>query len=766
VAGSVAGGYVTAAVGFAYIATFYLVTRTWFGWWVPSELLDDPTQIATGLPWVAGIAASMQAAIWEGALFRAVPRSMFALWSRHREDRERWMALGVIVTAILFGFAHSNYPSWPPYSRGIEIFLEACVWAVLFLRFGLLVPVLAHFFYDVVLFGLFATGGDALAYRITAGVILLVLAAPGLVVLAARLRQGGWRPLPDEARFGAWLPPEAPAVAPAPVPSVQSVATPRSRQVAVGCLLLAIIGTLLDRPGETAGPRFVAGRHVVLATADSMLRDRGEDPVTWRRLTRTTVDTGGLARALFRREDAESLSVQLADSWAIPAWWTIRYVSPSDSLAERASEWRVRVLPDGRPLDVRHLVPDERAGASLEPESARAIARQALQARGVDLAPLLETEYDADELENRRDVTVTWVDTSVVLPGGATARVAVSLAGDEVVGVTRGVEVPESFERALRNEGMNAIILAGLLGMALLGTIVWAIARTIRRLPVRFPPFPKSLGRRLLLLILVVAAADGLQGLPTALADYPTAEPWDRFIGSVVVTQFLGLIALLLLAALWMLVSGLRRRIGIPLVSAEWRLTPLPDDLVLGLGLGALLPLLGVVAGVLPVEGMASVPSTSLDSAVPALARVPRVFVDMVSMVPLLAIPILAIIGAVSTPNARLTLAALVLGLGGAVMVAMEASVGSPQPIAIAWAVVAVGIFLLAIRNWAGVSLVTWLVAAATQAGIEELNRVAHAPTGVEQFGALLGVVTAVGLVAALMAWVRRHGRSEPTPAA
>jgi hypothetical protein len=375
------------------------------------------------------------------------------------------------------------------------------------------------------------------------------------------------------------------------------------------------------------------------------------------------VDTGGLARALFRREDAESLSVQLADSWAIPAWWTIRYVSPSDSLAERASEWRVRVLPDGRPLDVRHLVPDERAGASLEPESARAIARQALQARGVDLAPLLETEYDADELENRRDVTVTWVDTSVVLPGGATARVAVSLAGDEVVGVTRGVEVPESFERALRNEGMNAIILAGLLGMALLGTIVWAIARTIRRLPVRFPPFPKSLGRRLLLLILVVAAADGLQGLPTALADYPTAEPWDRFIGSVVVTQFLGLIALLLLAALWMLVSGLRRRIGIPLVSAEWRLTPLPDDLVLGLGLGALLPLLGVVAGVLPVEGMASVPSTSLDSAVPALARVPRVFVDMVSMVPLLAIPILAIIGAVSTPNARLTLAALVLGL-------------------------------------------------------------------------------------------------------
>jgi hypothetical protein len=424
------------------------------------------------------------------------------------------------------------------------------------------------------------------------------------------------------------------------------------------------------------------------------------------------------------------------------------------------------VLPDGRPLDVRHLVPDERAGASLDPESAREIARHALQARSVDLATLVETEYDADELENRRDVTITWVDTSVALPGGATARVAVSLAGDEVVRVTRGVEVPESFARSFRNEGMNAIILAGLLGMALLGTIVWAIARTIRRLPVRLPPFPKSLGRKLLLLILVVAAADGLQGLPTALAGYPTAEPWDRFIGSLVATQFLGLIALLLLAALWMLLTGLRRRIGIPLVSAEWRLTRLPDDLVLGLGLGALLPLLGLVGGLLPVEGMASVPTTTLDRAVPVLARVPRVFMDIASMVPLLAIPILAIIGAVSTCSARLTLAAVVLGLGGAIVVAMEASVGSPQPVAIAWAAVAVGIVLVAIRSWAGVSLVTWIVAAATQAGIEELNRVAHAPTGVEQLGALLGVVTAVGLVVALVAWVRGLEPGDLTQAA
>jgi hypothetical protein len=182
VAARVAGGYATACIAFAYVTIFYLVTRNLLGWWVPSELLDDPNQIASPMPWIAGIDASLSAGVWEEALFRALPLSLISLWVGQRARRRWWMAAAVVLTAIVFGFAHSNYPSWPPYSRGVEILLDACLWGVLFLSFGLLVTVIAHFVYDLVLFGLFAASGSAIEYRISAAIIALALLSPALAV--------------------------------------------------------------------------------------------------------------------------------------------------------------------------------------------------------------------------------------------------------------------------------------------------------------------------------------------------------------------------------------------------------------------------------------------------------------------------------------------------------------------------------------------------------------------------------------------------------
>jgi membrane protease YdiL (CAAX protease family) len=154
VASQVGGGYAVAAIAFAYVALFYVVTRTLLGWWVPGEVLDDPNQIASPMPWITGIAISVNAAVWEEALFRALPLSLLWLWIGERPGRRWWMAAGVAASALVFGFAHSDYESWPPYSRGVEIFLDACFWAVLFIQFGLLVTVVAHFAYDAVLFGI------------------------------------------------------------------------------------------------------------------------------------------------------------------------------------------------------------------------------------------------------------------------------------------------------------------------------------------------------------------------------------------------------------------------------------------------------------------------------------------------------------------------------------------------------------------------------------------------------------------------------------
>jgi hypothetical protein len=758
VADQVLGGYTVAAIGFAYIATFYLVTRSLFGWWVPSELLDDPNQIATPLPWVAGIGMSLQAAVWEEALFRAVPLSLLSIAVAGRPDRERWIALGVVGTALLFGFGHANYPSWPPYSRGVEIFLEACLWAVLFLRFGILVPVLAHFFYDLVLFGLFATAGTAPEYRITAAVMLLTLAAPLLAVGWARLRQGGWLPLPDEARFGTWTPPPRPPIAPAPVVVAAPRVSERARRIALFTALAAALGVVLKPDAEVVGPVFSVPRERVLAVADSMLAGRGLNPSEWKQLAWTPPDTLDSFRSLLQEEAAESLAITLGSSYAIPKWWLVRYVRTTAAVAERAEEWRVRVLPDGRAFDVRHILPEGAPGSSLSPDSSRRIARLALIDAGIDPGVLMEIEYDETERAARRDVTVTYSDTTIGMPGGASARVWVSLAGDEPVSVRRAVDLPQAFLRTVRREEMTGMAVAGVLGMVAIGLIIWGIVRVSRQPLLVHDSLPRRTVFGLLGLLVVATLAESLQSWPTALAQYDTAMPWDRFVSTMVTMQFVGIVGVFLLMALWMLANGMRRRIGIPLAAATASPGEIaPDDLRLGFGFGGVIALLGLAADWVPSHEVPAGPATILDQAVPLLAQTPAALTTVAGIVPVAAIAVMSIAGLSPHPRQRLAGALVLLALIGAAGWAADTPWQAPDPLGLIGVAAVCWLLVQAVRHWGRVSVATWIFAALFVGLVGGAGDALRAASGVERLGALLGVVTSIALILATSVWLRRR---------
>ncbi len=512
------------------------MTRTLFGWWVPSALLDDPNQIATPMPWITGIALSANAAVWEEALFRALPLSLVSVWAGRRPGRRWWMAAGVVGSALIFGFAHSNYESWPPYSRGVEIFLDACFWAILFIQFGLVVTVIAHFAYDAVLFGLFAAAGDAVEYRVTAAILGVALLAPAFAVVWRAVRQRGLIPAPADARFSAWNP-TAEKEPPRP-DRPREVATALSRparRVAVGAAVAGLLFSVGRPPEPTLGPEFTVERGRIMQTADSVLRAWGGDPAGWTRLTSIDSDTRETWPRFLREHEIIGEAERLASSYEPPAWWEVRYVHTAGSTAERAEEWAVYIGPDGRPLEARHMLPDSAPRGSADSTAVRRIAAEALARDRLDASTLKETEYRERARPARLDVRVTYTDTAVKLPAGAAARVWVPVAGDEALGVRRGVELPEEFLRADRSRQTNRMVVGTVAILLLVGFVITSALVVKRRLTpvVHDGPLDGRTSLRLVAALFVLAIFSSLNSLPSQLSSYDTAQPWSTFVGTI-----------------------------------------------------------------------------------------------------------------------------------------------------------------------------------------------------------------------------------------
>ena len=753
VAGRVGAGYAVAAFGFAWVTLFYLVTRSVFGWWVPSELIDDPNLVATRLPWIGAIGLSLQAAVSEEALFRAVPLSLIALWAGARKDRDRWMAAGVIVAALLFGFAHSDYPSWPPYSRGVEIFLEACVWGVLFLRFGILVPVIAHFVYDLILFGLFSWAGSDVQYRVSAVLLLLALLAPALSVLWAVWRQRGWMSLGSDAWFQGWQP--APVTPVSTQPLAVDVGIPvRSRtnvrRLAPIIGLLALAAAVASPARRRVGPEFVAPAPRVWSVADSMLRARGLDPAEWRRLSSTARDTLGDLRRFLRLHGAESLAVARSGDYAIPAWWIIRYVRPDAAVEQRAEEWRVRVFPDGRPLDLRHLIPETAARDSIAADSARRQATVALDSVNIATAFLRELEFVETPRPARRDATITYVDTSVVLPDAATARVSVAFAGNEVLAIRREIRLPEAFVRQSRSDGQKAMALSGALAMPAIALLIAGMVRSRRR-PILATD---DLSRRWFLVMLLVfgltSLASSVQALPSALALYDTAVPWSTFIASMVGTQLVSLVGVFIAAAFWILANGMRRRAGIPLVAGRNAVGAMSDDLSAALVLGGIPFVTGFVGRLVQGDGVAVAPGTTLDGLAPVLSPVMGVVPNAVSLLLAVSIPALSLTLLAEGRTARLAGVAAFLALMSGAFLAMRLTGESNvSTITLAVPLARGALVVLAIAAVGRVSVLSWLVGALLFTALGSVSSTLHASTGIERLGGLLATIVAASLIVA-----------------
>ncbi|MBN1399435.1 MAG: CPBP family intramembrane metalloprotease, partial [Anaerolineae bacterium] len=129
-------GLMLAGAGAGYLVLFYLVATQLLGGWSPMDV-PSVNLYATPLPFASALMVGVLPAVSEEILSRLVGVGLLLALTRRR-----WLA--VVVPGLLWAFAHLSYVRDPIYFRGLELALEAVLYGLIFLRYGLATTIVAH----------------------------------------------------------------------------------------------------------------------------------------------------------------------------------------------------------------------------------------------------------------------------------------------------------------------------------------------------------------------------------------------------------------------------------------------------------------------------------------------------------------------------------------------------------------------------------------------------------------------------------------------
>ena len=177
-------GYAVGLGFLGYITLFYILGTRYLGVWLPA---DSPHSdlLSMYLPWLVPLLISIQAALSEEILFR-----FFGISFLKRYVKYTFIAL--LIPAMVWAFGHSTYPIYPVYVRGIELTIAGFIFGWIFLRYGLVTMLVAHYAIDAILLAmplLLAAGGT---YRVYGLVAMAFAALPLAVPVIA-----AFRPVPE-----------------------------------------------------------------------------------------------------------------------------------------------------------------------------------------------------------------------------------------------------------------------------------------------------------------------------------------------------------------------------------------------------------------------------------------------------------------------------------------------------------------------------------------------------------------------------------------
>lgn len=465
VLGQTLGAYLFVPIFLAIDVAYYLFTTYTLGWWNPAGTLTDPNILAQNLPWFGSIAISLQAGFWEELICRAVPLAGVYFLVNKLKSKNWWMLLALLLQTIIFGMLHASYPQSPAFARVFEMVIPFMIFGIIYLRFGLLPVIIAHYAIDVfwISLPLWVAGSEGIwMNRI---VILFLLFLPLFIVFYWRIRNKKWNTAPLSVRNRAFQP--APK-------TLSSSETERSEMLAspdpgvselkIRWLMLAgalglLLWAVLSFPLKQQTPEVNTTREVAIEKAGTYLTETyGLSVEEWSVFTSIVEQAGRSHKFVWQEHPSDFMRLQ--QSFLLPPHWDVRFLKKEGNVEERSEEYWVKIGVDGRMLAYWHKWPEKKPGEALDDAEVLTKAKAALDNFGIqDVGALEVVAVNPARLESRTDWLIEFSDTVNYGLDEGQGRFQVSLAGTEVNGLKQYVFVPEKWEREVKKQESTLRIL-------------------------------------------------------------------------------------------------------------------------------------------------------------------------------------------------------------------------------------------------------------------------------------------------------------------
>ncbi|MBN2710171.1 MAG: CPBP family intramembrane metalloprotease [Calditrichaceae bacterium] len=462
VLGQTIGAYYGVAIFFAVDIAFYFFATNVLGWWTPSSALTDPDVLATYFPWLPPIGISLQAGFMEECLFRAIPIAGAVLLGKKYGHPKTWLITAFVIQAAIFGAGHANYANQPAYARLVELIIPSIGLGLVYYYLGLLPGIITHFVYDVVWFALPVFASSASGIWLDQTVIVILAAIPIIVILYALIRLKKCTEVETEDLNSAFMPPppvEEKRDAEQLIRSVEMNARERYSLIALGLIGLILWFFLTDFSAIIK--EFKPGRDQAEAAAIAELEKMNFTVDKPWEIISCIIDNPDLNDRFAYQTGGDSVYRDLLGDFIDPPRWKVRFARFSGTKEEIAEEYHVYVDPQGKVRNVYHKLAESTAGDSLNADSARTIARNYLKTY-FNRDPGLLTEITAKPKEhpNRTDWTFEFADSLAYPLKEGQGRYQIRIAGNDIVNAIKYIHIPEDYERQIRNEENQELIMS------------------------------------------------------------------------------------------------------------------------------------------------------------------------------------------------------------------------------------------------------------------------------------------------------------------